>query len=786
MAELGTYYITVMPEMGKFTSAVNSALGNAGQQGGKTYSSSFLDVVKGSAIGSAIGNVVSSGLSYVKSGIEDGIKRLDTLNNYPKVMESLGYSAKDSADSINLIRQHLDGLPTSTDSMVRLTQSISDSTGDLDLATKAALGFNDMMLATGSSTEDMTNASTMLNRILGKQSATIEQWGSLQQYIPTQLSAIAEHMLGVGATSNDLYNALDEGTVSWNDFLQAIVDLDEQGEGHMASFYDQAKAMTGGIGTTIENIPNRISAGWEKILDAIGSENISSTIDDISYGIRDSMERIGDAIKYVKDKVGDTSIVKNLKDFGKTVGDAFKGIWDSEGGTEKLKAFVDAMVGLIDNVLQWLVDHKDLVTAAVGGITGAIAMLVGFKIGSTLAALPGLITAINTALMANPLVLIATLIGAVVMALYTFFTQTETGKKMWEDFTNFLKEAWESIKQGWDDMCANLKQQWEDFKALIDGIPDWWNGVIEYWKTAISDFCTYITELWEKVKTDAKEVWDNISNALNEWVTNLSESISTWCDNASETVATAWENIKTAVGEKVEAIRTAIAEKWEAIRTGIAEKAEAIHTALSEKWEAAKTMVTDKVLTMASKIYKTFGTIVTNVGEKVDAVKERLKNGFTVMKDAALDVFTKLKDGIKEKIEAAKTAIDNAITAIKKLLGLEGFEWSIPLPKLPHLKVEWNDVGYGLTLPALSLEWYAKGGIFDAATLIGVGERGPEAVLPLNDRTYGEIARGIAEQGGTGGVVIKDCTFNVREDADIDRIADALSARWLRDMGATA
>ena len=152
MAELGAYYITVLPDMSKFTGAVRNAMNDSGASGGKTFSGKFIDIVKGSAIGTALGNMATAVGHQISNGLGNGVKRLDTLNNYPKVMKSLGYETSEATKSVKLIQEHLDGLPTSTDEMVRLTQSIADSTGDLDLATKAALGFNDMLLATGAST----------------------------------------------------------------------------------------------------------------------------------------------------------------------------------------------------------------------------------------------------------------------------------------------------------------------------------------------------------------------------------------------------------------------------------------------------------------------------------------------------------------------------------------------------------------------------------------------------------------------------------------------------------
>ena len=64
--------------------------------------------------------------------------------------------------------------------------------------------------------------------------------------------------------------------------------------------------------------------------------------------------------------------------------------------------------------------------------------------------------------------------------------------------------------------------------------------------------------------------------------------------------------------------------------------------------------------------------------------------------------------------------------------------------KLPHLTVTWQELGansilaryLGITaIPHMGVEWYARGGIVDGATLIGAGERGKEAIIPLERHT---------------------------------------------------
>ena len=58
--------------------------------------------------------------------------------------------------------------------------------------------------------------------------------------------------------------------------------------------------------------------------------------------------------------------------------------------------------------------------------------------------------------------------------------------------------------------------------------------------------------------------------------------------------------------------------------------------------------------------------------------------------------------------------------------------------KLPHFKLSGEFSLKNKTVPKLSVDWYAQGGIFDSPTIAGIGEAGAEAVVPL-DRFWDEI-----------------------------------------------
>ena len=818
MAEVGTYYITIMPSMSSFTSSVKSALSSAGTEGGKTYSTSFLDVVKGSALGSALGGLAQKAGGMIVSGLSTGIARLDTLSNYPKVMQNLGYSAEEAGRSIQTISDHLVGLPSSTDEVVRLTQSIADSTNDLGLATRAALGFSDMMTAAGASTDEVATATSVFNRILGKQNATSAQWGSLMQVMPAELNRVGEYMLGAGKNGQDLYNALNDGTVSWQDFLKAIGDLDESGYineagEQMASTEQRARDMSAGIGTAIRNITNRIGRGWASILEVLGQENISNAINKMSDGIANGMTKVAAGLQYVKDAISKTKIAENLGKIFKGIGNAISKI-DTTG----LKKFADAAVGLIDGALQWIVDHGDIVAAAISGIVGAIEAFYALKVVGTLTEIPALLSGIWAVLSANPIVLVVAGVAALVAGLRYFFTETETGKAIWKGFCDTLKTLWEGLKQDFATLCDTIAQnmetakaQWEVFKAnvgaVIDGIKQFFANLRDdfvstfeqikqnlednavQWETFCNNVKEFVNGLWEGLVS----IWDGLVSDFNNMVNTIKQNLEdnkvqwrTFCENVKnfvenlkQAIIDKWTEIKNKLTTLVSNIKADISDKWNQIKTTVTNIADNIKSALTDKWNAAKSSIGSITDSIKSSTIEKWNNIKSSVTSSVESIRSSVSDKFNAAKSTALSVFDSIKSGIHDKMQSAYNTVSNIISNIR---GLFNFSWSLPRPALPHINWYWQDIGGLLSIPVFSgVSWYGKGGIFDTATLIGIGEKGKEAALPLNDKTYGEIAKGITDELGTAGVTVTGNTFVVREEADIERIADALNRKIRRE-----
>lgn len=325
---LATAYVPIVPSMDGVGKAIEKAFGDAskttgsktGQSIGKGLSVGF--AAKVGAVAGITSNVFSKVASVVTSSLGSAVDRADQMNNFPKVMKNLGYSATDAAASIKKISDALDGLPTTSSAMTGMVQQLAPLTSNLDEATDIALAFNNAMLAGGASTMEQENALTQYTQMLSAGKVDMQAWRSIQAAMPGQLNQVAEAMMGAGHNANDLYEAMKSGKFSFDDFNKAVMDLNQNGFGKYASFAQQAKDATQGIGTAMENVKNRVAKAVQKVIEAVGVENIAGAIN----GFSSQFGKVGDAA---------ASMVTGVKGwFGKAAQAAqpLVSIWKSDFG----------------------------------------------------------------------------------------------------------------------------------------------------------------------------------------------------------------------------------------------------------------------------------------------------------------------------------------------------------------------------------------------------------------------------------------------------------------------
>ena len=129
-----------------------------------------------------------------------------------------------------------------------------------------------------------------------------------------------------------------------------------------------------------------------------------------------------------------------------------------------------------------------------------------------------------------------------------------------------------------------------------------------------------------------------------------------------------------------------------------------------------------------------WNAIVAGIRFRIMLIKTVVTTVFNAIKTVVTTVWNGIKNAITNPIQTAVNLVRNAINKIKSIVN--GARLSLPKFKLPHFHISGGKLPWGIggkgTPPKINVDWYAEGGIFDRASLIGVGEAGSEAVVPLD------------------------------------------------------
>lgn len=382
MPDIGRASLLIVPRFDNLTKSVNAALAAAGATAsargrglGESTASGFGGgLLKSGAVIGAFSSITSSAMASISSHVGAAVSRFDTLNQYPRTMELLGYSSESAEASIGKMSDRLSSLPTTLDSMSSTVQGIVAITGDLDQATDAGLALNDMLVASGSSQQLVNAAMEQFRQMLAKGRPEMEDWRSLTSAAPGQMAQLAQSMLGPTATANDLYYALGGGgkdpTLTMDDLLAAMIRLDNEGGEGITSFREQAETAAGGVQTAVANMGNAVTKGIAGIMDEIGQDRISGVLGDLKSGI-------GDAFGMARDVVGD--LAPALSDVYDRVKPLAPQLVTMTASFAAFNAVGQRLPGLVKGVgsgLEGLVSNLSPATVGIGLAAGALSLLV--------------------------------------------------------------------------------------------------------------------------------------------------------------------------------------------------------------------------------------------------------------------------------------------------------------------------------------------------------------------------------------------------------------------------
>lgn len=217
-----------------------------------------------------------------------------------------------------------------------------------------------------------------------------------------------------------------------------------------------------------------------------------------------------------------------------------------------------------------------------------------------------------------------------------------------------------------------------------------------------------------------------------------------------------------------------MSENWDGFWKSVDETVERWGRQISGSWSNAKTSVKTWFNNLWEDINISIDGFVINTKRKINNQFDNFKKLPGKIADNIAQGWNRATRGLHDLfVQPFKDIVD----AIKRT-----FDFTLPRPKLPHIRVNWQEIGMGISLPSFGIDWYKKGAIFTKPTMFntpygmkGVGEAGPEAVLPIEKLSDIFVDTMAKLEGSTGGdIYISGNEFIVRDDNDIERIAKEL------------
>lgn len=305
-------------------------------------------------------------------------------------------------------------------------------------------------------------------------------------------------------------------------------------------------------------------------------------------------------------------------------------------------------------------------------------------------------------------------IPAIFSNIFTAITTTFQNIGAW--FTEKFTAARTGIETAFKNIGQWFADRWTDIKNALSTVATWY---LTMWQNAYNN----VVNVWKAIGQWFAARWTDIKNALS--------TVATWFltmfQNAYNNVVNVWK----AIGQW-------FAARWTDIKTALSTVATWFQTMFQNAY--------NNVVNVWKAIGSWFAARYTDIKNAIAGIPEMFRSTFQSAYDKVTGIFSKIGDWFKSNvIDKIKSLFDNFSLADAGTRIMNSFVNAIKSVHLPSLSVSWSEIEKSIgdvtiKIPVPHITWNALGGIFTNPAIFGmangrlqgVGEAGPEAVLPLD------------------------------------------------------
>lgn len=676
---------------------------NSGIDGMKSRFSGLREIAVGAfrQIGSSAISAVGNGLRGWISDAMDTQTAMIALKNTMKfkgngkdfdyVSNSMQKLARDtnanSEDTLKLSTTFIglgDSAKTAvgkTEALVKANQAFG-GTGENLKGVAQAYG---QMSASGKVTAENINQLTDNNTALGaslkdtvmQMNPSLQQYGSFNEAVSAgavsmdmldkAMQKAADGSSGATKTIRDTWSGFNE------DLSQALLPTLEALTPVINAIIDKMGDWGKGAGKAIENVVkyfqdlfkqlqqdgaiSQFSAIWDNLKSAFGSViGIIGNLIKSFAGVDESTSKNSTSVENVANTI--SSLANKFADITKKIADFIGKISKSKEAMDAIKVALVALAGafvamkVINGIIKAYETYNKIVEAGTI-IQGAF----------------------NAIMAVNPFVLLGIAIAAVVAGLVYFFTQTETGKKAWASFVDFLKSAWDGIVSFFSGIGQWFADIWngavDGAKGIWQGLVDWFSGIVQGIQNIWNGITTFFSNLWTTVIGGIQSIWGGVTGFFSGIFDAVSSVVSTVFSAIGGFASSAWDvlvSVWSAVAGFFGGIFNAVSGVVSSVFSAIGSFASSAWGVVQSIWSAVAGFfsgIFNSVRSVVSGVFSAIGGFASSAWSRISGVFSGVGGFFSGVFNGAKNAVS----GVFSAFGGFASNAYNAITGVFKGLG---------------------------------------------------------------------------------------------------------------------
>ncbi|MCP0886925.1 phage tail protein [Ligilactobacillus sp. WILCCON 0076] len=264
--------------------------------------------------------------------------------------------------------------------------------------------------------------------------------------------------------------------------------------------------------------------------------------------------------------------------------------------------------------------------------------------------------ALNVVMDANPFVLLASAIAAIVVALAAWWLSDDKNRKK-------VAKAWDSFKtsmgQKWDDLKTDAKEKWGKIKEHISD--------------AAEDARKNAKDSWDKLKEKTSTTWDDLKTSTSDKWTTIKENIGSLAGTARDKAGGAWDTIKSHTSDAWSNVSDGTHSTWQSIHDKISNMSDQAKTKALTAWQNLQDNTPGYFRNIKGYASDAWTTITQGAGGLGSNIASGIRSGFQFVQDAMSDLKKYIIDPVKKAVGKIKDGIDWVLSK----LGAGSTSWGL-------------------------------------------------------------------------------------------------------------